>query len=143
MKYTYCNADGEIIGLLDFEQQPQYSTTKFYTGSFVKPKLNFETDEFYEGATAEEIAAALKLTVPAEVPLWGMRTILSNMGKEDDVTNAINVLPDPPKTAALNVWQYGTAIERNSNTVLFIQNVLEMTDEEVDAIFIQAANVEV
>jgi hypothetical protein len=143
MLYTYCKNTGEIIGLLEFEQQPQFSTTKLYDGNFIKPMLNFATDEFYEGATAEEIAAALKLSIPDEVPLWRIRAILATLGKEDEIFEAINSLPDPPKTAALYVWNYGTVIERNSNTVAFIQQVLQMNDTEVDDIFLQAVNIEV
>jgi hypothetical protein len=81
--------------------------------------------------------------VPDEVPLWRIRAILAMQGKEAQINTAINSLPDPPKTAALYVWQYGTVIERNSSTVQFIQSALGMTDNEVDAIFIEAANINV
>jgi hypothetical protein len=81
--------------------------------------------------------------VPDEVPLWRIRAILAIQGKETQINAAINSLPDPPKTAALYVWQYGTVIERNSATVQFIQSALEMTNAEVDAIFIEAVNINV
>lgn len=139
--YTYCKESGEIIGLLEFDEKPLYSTTKLYNGSYLKPMLNFETDEFYEGATTQELADAVKASIPLEIPLWRIRAILSLQDKENLITQTINSLEEPTKTAALYIWQFGTTIERNSNTVQFIQAVLQMSDEEVDTIFIQANSI--
>lgn len=53
--YTVCREDGSIIGIMDFEEKPPFSTEKLYQGGFLTPKLNFENDEFYEGATELEL----------------------------------------------------------------------------------------
>ena len=45
----------------------------------VKPYFNFDTREFYEGATPAEIEQAFKDKTPSEVQLWRLRTILNLM----------------------------------------------------------------
>jgi hypothetical protein len=104
----------------------------------VKPYFNFDTREFYEGATPEEIDQAFKDKTPNEVQLWRVRTILKLMDLETTIESALEQLDEPNKTAAKNVWNYGTTVERNSQTVLFIQSVTGMTDDQVDEIFQQA-----
>lgn len=104
----------------------------------VKPYFNFETKEFYEGATPEEIEQAFRDKTPSEVQLWRVRTILNLMNLIPTIESALDQLEEPTKTAAKNVWNYGTTIERYSQTVLFIQSVTQMTDDQVDEIFQQA-----
>ena len=107
----------------------------------VKPYFNFETREFYEGATPEEIDQAFKDATPSEVQLWRVRTILKLMNLETTIESALDQLEEPTQTAAKNVWNYGTTVERYSQTVLFIQSVTQMTDDQVDEIFQQAENI--
>ena len=109
----------------------------------VKPFFNFTTREFYEGATQEEIDQAFKDATPNEVQLWRVRTILKLMNLETTIENALNQLEEPTQTAAKNVWNYGTTVERYSQTVLFIQSVTQMTDDQVDEIFQQAEAIQI
>ena len=109
----------------------------------VKPYFNFDTREFYEGATPEEIEQAFKDKTPAESQLWRVRTILKLMNLETTIESALDQLEEPTQTAAKNVWNYGTTIERYSQTVLFIQGVTQMTDDEVDEIFQQAEAIQI
>lgn len=104
----------------------------------VKPYFNFDTRTFYEGATPEEIEQAFKDKTPTEIQLWRVRTILKLMNLETTIESALNQLDEPTQTAAKNVWNYGTTVERYSQTVLFIQSVTQMTDDQVDEIFQQA-----
>jgi len=104
----------------------------------VKPYFNFDTREFYEGATPAEIEQAFKDKTPIESQLWRVRTILNLMNLVTTIESALDQLDEPTKTAAKNVWNYGTTIERYSQTVLFIQSVTQMTDDQVDEIFQQA-----
>ena len=104
----------------------------------VKPYFNFDTREFYDGATPAEIEQAFKDKTPAEVQLWRLRTILNLMNLIATIESALDQLDEPNKTAAKNVWNYGTTVERYSQTVLFIQSVTQMTDKQVNEIFIQA-----
>lgn len=107
----------------------------------VKPYFNFDTREFYEGATPEEIDEANKSIVQDEVQLWRVRTVLKLLGMEQVIEVALNSLPEPTKTGALYIWNYGTTVERNSQTVLLLQSVLGLTDAQTDDIFIQAQNI--
>ena len=109
----------------------------------VKPYFNFDTREFYEGATPEEIEQAFKDKTPAESQLWRVRTILNLMNLIPTIESALDQLQEPTKTAAKNVWNYGTTIERYSQTVLFIQAVTQMTDDQVDEIFQQAEAIQI
>ncbi len=111
--------------------------------SMVKPYFNFDTREFYEGATPEEIEQAFKDKTPNEVQLWRVRTILKLMNLETTIESALDQLDEPTKTAAKNVWNYGTTVERYSQTVLFIQSVTQMTDDQVDEIFQQAEAIQI
>lgn len=105
---------------------------------FLKPYFNFDTREYYEGATQEQLDEYNKVECPAEVALWKIRVILKVMQLEDVVANALENLEEPTKTAALYIWSYGTAIDRDSQTIAFLQTVLQLTNEQVDQIFIQA-----
>ena len=109
----------------------------------VKPYFNFDIREFYDGATPEEIEQAFKDKTPTEVQLWRIRTILKLMNLETTIESALNQLEEPTQTAAKNVWNYGTTVERYSQTVLFIQSVTQMTDAQVDEIFIQAEAIQI
>jgi hypothetical protein len=109
----------------------------------VKPYFNFDTREFYEGATPEEIDQAFRDKTPTEVQLWRLRTILNLMNLITTIESALDQLEEPNKTAAKNVWNYGTTVERYSQTVLFIQTVTQMTDDQVDEIFQQAEAIQI
>lgn len=80
----------------------------------------------------------LSFNTPSEVALWKLRFTLAQMGLEQSVIDAMNQLPEPQKTAATYIWNYGNAVDRYSSTTLFIQNVLNTTDIQVNEIFIQA-----
>ena len=80
----------------------------------------------------------IDIECPAEVALWKIRVILKVMQLEDTVTTALESLEEPTKTAALYIWSYGTAVDRDSQTIAYVQSVLQLTDEQVDDIFIQA-----
>lgn len=78
------------------------------------------------------------ITVPFEVQLWRIRTVLKLSQLETQIEDALNNLPEPSKTAGLYIWKFGTTVERSSQTVLLLQSVLQLSDEQVDDLFIQA-----
>jgi len=119
-------------------QDNQVSIDEVLTENYVKPYFNFETRTFYEGATQEEINEANKATVPFEVQLWRIRTVLKLMQLETQIESAIEAMPEPSKTAATYIWKFGTTVERASQTVMLLQSALQLTNEQVDDLFIQA-----
>lgn len=108
------------------------------TQSFISPYFNQTTNEFYEGATPQEIEQSNKQEVPNEVPLWAMRNILRKKNLFNVIIETINQLDEPLKTDALDYLEYGNFVERNSNAVLLIQQTTQMTNDEVDDLFIEA-----
>ena len=97
----------------------------------------FETDF----STDTDLEIERKENLPQEVQLWRARTVLKLLGMEQVIEIALNSLEEPTKTGALYIWQFGTTVERNSQTVLLLQTVLGLTDAQVDDIFIQAENI--
>jgi hypothetical protein len=144
MKTILHATTGEVLFSTVMEidlQDNQVLIDEVLTESYVKPYFNFETRTFYEGATQEEINEANKLIVSQEVQLWRIRTVLKLMQLETQIETVLSNLPEPTKTAANYIWNYGTTVERNSQTVLLIQATLQLTNEQVDDIFIQAEQI--
>ena len=136
MQYTLINSDLTCGGITGTEPTHNQWTLTPYLGGLVKEKWNGLT--WIEGASEDEIVEATKPIVPTEVQLWRVRTVLRLMQLEETIATALEQLEEPTKTGAKTIWEFGTTIERNSQTVLFLQYVLQMSDEQVDEIFIQA-----
>ena len=121
----------------EFEETNEIGVTSLLcTETFVKPKFNGVA--FYEGANQTELDADALNNVPQEVALWKLRAVLNAMGLEQNVADAIEQLPNPPRVGATYIWNYGNTIDRNSNTIAFIQNALSLTDAQVNEIFTNA-----
>jgi hypothetical protein len=145
MKTIINKQSGKVLfAIANFQDtDTEIAIDEILTDYFVVPYFNQESREFYEGATPEEIEQAFKDATPSEVQLWRVRTILKLMNLETTIESALDQLEEPTQTAAKNVWNYGTTVERYSQTVLFIQSVTEMTDDQVDEIFQQAEAIQI
>jgi hypothetical protein len=141
MEYTLINTDLTCGGMVGTEPTHNQWTLTPYLGGFVKE--NWNGTAWIEAATPEEIEQAFKDATPKEVQLWRLRTILKLMNLIATIESALDQLDEPTQTAAKNVWNYGTTVERYSQTVLFIQSVTQMTDDQVDLIFQQAEAIEI
>jgi hypothetical protein len=80
----------------------------------------------------------IEFNTPQEVALWKIRFVLGQMELEDAVTTAISQLPEPQKSLATYIWNYGNSIDRHSNTIQFVQSVLGLSEMQVNNIYIQA-----
>lgn len=78
--------------------------------------------------------------VPQQVPMWAVRTILQNDGLFDQAQTLIDASTD---NALKNVWEYGNFADRNSNAIASLATALNLTDAQVDQMFIDANNLEV
>ena len=107
---------------------------KLYDTNIEDVFLN-ENEELVDFISEQPIEVII---VPQEVQLWRARVVLKLLGMEQVIEIALNSLEEPTKTGALYIWQFGTTVERNSQTVLLLQTVLGLTDSQVDDIFIQA-----
>jgi hypothetical protein len=81
--------------------------------------------------------------VPDQVTLWQLRAVLEIMGLEATVTAVIKGMPEGVEsTVAWRAWEYANNIKRFSPTVAGIKAILQLTDEQVDQIFIQADQID-
>ncbi len=81
--------------------------------------------------------------VPQEIAMWQLRGAVTKAGLKDAVDAALNELPEPNRTLAGIAWEYANNILRNSPTVAFLQQKLNLTDEQVDNLFIGGAAIEI
>jgi hypothetical protein len=86
----------------------------------------------------------IPLMVPSELPTWRVRSIckLTAFG-ETNLGHAIEAiiatLDIPEKIVADQIWNRGNMIARDSQILQFICQQLELSDEFIDSLFIQAS----
>ncbi len=78
-------------------------------------------------------------SVPASITMRQARLCLHKHGMLAGVQPAIDTLPEPDRTAAQIEWDYSSTVERHRGFVLTIAQSLGITDEQLDALFIEAA----
>jgi hypothetical protein len=134
----YQNQNGNILNS-NFELVPQAEGNPLY-----EDYLNYLTGggvvEQTEFKTHEEILEARP--VPEQVPLWALKATLDIENKLGAVESALDQLPEIVKKKAYWIWEYGNFIQRSSQTVGFIGQVLGMNKTEIDTLFINAENIE-
>lgn len=131
-KVLYCV--NEITTLQDNE----IAVNELVTENFVSAFYNFDTKEFYECATSEQIAEANKPIVPEIITRRQFKIALAVLGKnENDILNGISQLPEPTRTIATISYTEAGTFERSNPELIFVgKTFLQMTDEQIDNIFI-------
>jgi hypothetical protein len=81
-----------------------------------------------------------RVFIPPQVPMWAVRTVLQNDGLFDQTQALIAASTD---NALKNVWEYGNFADRNSNAIASLAAALDLTDAQVDQMFIDANNLSV
>lgn len=132
-KIMYGTTSNEVTLLEDEILINKNPTVVFLDGYY-----NFETDEFYESATQEEIDQANKPIVPEIITRRQFKIALAVLGKnENDILNGINQLPEPTRTIALISYTEAGTFERNNPELIFVgKTFLQMTDDEIDNVFL-------
>lgn len=87
--------------------------------------------------TKEEIVNVYQ-PVDIEVAMWRLRVVMGLAGLTQSIESAIASLPEPNKTVAESAWNYGNTIARTSAIVGAIQQMIGLTNEQTDNLFIQA-----
>lgn len=77
--------------------------------------------------------------VPQVVTMRQARLALLGAGLLQQVDQAINVLPEPQQSAARIEWDYSSEVHRDRDFVQQLGQALGLSDEQLDALFIQAA----
>ena len=83
-------------------------------------------------------APAPSPSVPSAVTMRQARLALLGAGLLDDVDAAINGLPSPQKEAARIEWEYSQEVQRHNGFVSVLAPLLGLSEEQADALFIQA-----
>lgn len=76
--------------------------------------------------------------VPQVITPRQARLALLRAGLLASVDSALTSLPEPQKSAAQVEWEYATKVERNSALVNQLGAALGLSQEQIDALFIQA-----
>jgi hypothetical protein len=140
--------DGQAVELLD-SRGTYYRTT---TGERVE---HTELGELPEGLTTEprpgpfhvwqdnawtlDTEAERRARVPPSILMRQARLCLRRNGLLSAVQPAIDALPEPDRTDAQIEWDHSGAVERDRGFVLQIAQALGISDEQLDALFIEAA----
>jgi hypothetical protein len=82
-----------------------------------------------------------QIEVPVSVPLWCVKVVLHEMGLIEQVQTALSQLPEPDRTRASYIWEYGNIIQRNSPTVAFVGQVLQLDSKQMNFLFITADSI--
>lgn len=77
-------------------------------------------------------------SVPRSITMRQARLCLHKHGMLAGVQPVIDALPEPDRTAAQIEWDYSSVVERQG-FVLTIAQALGISDEQLDALFIEAA----
>ena len=79
------------------------------------------------------------MLAPAIVTMRQARLALLGSGLLASVEDAINALPEPQKSAARIEWDYSSEVHRNRAFVLTLAAALNLSTEQLDSLFTQAA----
>src|SRR3990167_2007760 len=77
--------------------------------------------------------------IPAAVTMRQARLALLGAGLLSSIDAAIDALPSPQKEAARIEWEYSQEVQRHNGFVSALAPALGLTQEQVDALFLQAA----
>jgi hypothetical protein len=112
----------------------------FFNNDFIKPCFDVYPNPttVIEGATPEEIAEANKPIVPEVITRRQFKIALAVLGKnEQEILNGINQLPEPTRTIATISYTEAGTFERSNPELIFVgKTFLQMTDEQIDNIFV-------
>ena len=138
--YHLYNETFEITHAQFFSEGEQPNNTIFIeVCNFLKPMVNPETLEVYEGATPEEIAEANKPIVPQQARSMNFRLVLIQNGiSMQSVYDLIDSLPTPQNELAYQMFEYATHYDRNNTMVNILAQMMNISQEQLDDFFIQA-----
>lgn len=123
-------------------EQPEDAHDVLPTEKYVDGRINWETKEYYEGATPEEIEAYNKSKVPSKVSAIQFIAQLELQGiTEAAIMQVIDTLPEPNKTIARVSYKRAVYFERNNPFISLVGQSFSLSEDEIDQIFINAENI--
>lgn len=96
-----------------------------------------------DGVPALRAPPAAPVSPVMVVSMYQARAALLHAGLLDDVDAALQAMPaGPEKRQAQLAWEYAPTVERLSPLVSLLSEALELTAEQVDALFVDASLVQ-
>lgn len=92
-----------------------------------------------EEAESIRAANATSPSVPQSVTMRQARLALLRAGKLQSVNNAIAAMIGPEGEAARIEWDYSNEVRRTQPLTVALAQAIGMTEQEMDALFIEAA----
>lgn len=92
-----------------------------------------------EGNTPLE-ADPIPVYVPPVVPMWAVRVVLKNHNLFDQAQAAIDASDNKAIKA---IWEYGNTANRDSPAIATLAATLNLSEEQVDNMFIEAYQINV
>lgn len=77
---------------------------------------------------------------PPDLAPWQFRAMLRLSGKEADLLDFLDGLPEPARTVAKAKLEYTLVFHRDNDLVLAAQQALNLTEQELDGLWLQAAS---
>lgn len=87
-----------------------------------------------------EIFYTDQLTVPATISNAAARTVLINRGLFDTANNLISAMTGDLGLKTRTYWEYSAVFERTSPMILDMGSSLNLTETDLDNLFIEAAS---
>lgn len=154
MKYAIVGPRGRIFQVLDAPTDRTVEITDEQTATFnsselpmflVNGELKTLEEVKLEAMSPERRAAyeAARNQVPQEIANWRARAILEVEGLLLQVDTLIDALTGPEGVAVKSAWIYGAPLKRGGATVKALAAQLNLTEEQLDSLFIQAAALEI
>lgn len=78
--------------------------------------------------------------IPQQVPMWAVRVVLTNHSLFDAAQAAITASDN---VALKAIWEYGNFADRGSAAIASLAAALNLTDEQVDGMFVEANSITV
>lgn len=147
--YHLYNEKNEVTGAGFYieGEQPSNSTLSVVNGQ-IKPMYNPEDDAIYEGASEEDIKAHRKSLVPETATAISFFVVLELMGISEDIIKAkieelhnLGVLTLEEKVMALISIKKANYFERKHPFVGLIANAFNISEDNLDDIFIQCSKI--
>jgi hypothetical protein len=111
------------------------------------PEYWFRTEQddapyvVYTRKSDEQIAAIEAAKIPRRVTMRQARLALLGAGLLEQIDAAINAIEDATQKAAAKIeWEYAQEVDRDHQWVQGLSTALNLTEQQLDALFTQAAS---
>lgn len=118
-----------------FDNCPENGTDVHPTDNFLIRKWDVQNQFWYEGATAEELAAAIEVPTIISRRQLKLALVLSGFNLSI-IEGAINGLPEPNRSIALISWNDAITFDRTDG---LLQSLAASLEIDLNTLFIEAA----